>query len=92
MSRGTDSAAALAAGEADVALGPVSELVNVNGIELVGPLPDEIQLVQTFTAAIVKACRNVDDAKRLTGFLASDRTAAAIEEAGMEPVGDRPAR
>ena len=92
VSRGTDSAATLAAGEADVALGPVSELVNVNGIELVGPLPDEIQLVQTFTAAIVKACRNVDDAKRLTGFLASDRTTAAIEEAGMEPVGDRPTR
>src|ERR1700757_2530478 len=70
--RGTDSVATLAAGEADVALGPISELVNVHGIELVGPLPDEVQLVQTFAAAIVKACRHVDDAKRLTAFLASD--------------------
>ncbi len=39
LSRGTESAAALAAGEADLALGPVSELVDVPGIEVVGPLP-----------------------------------------------------
>ncbi|HTO66346.1 MAG TPA: substrate-binding domain-containing protein [Bradyrhizobium sp.] len=90
--RGTDSAAALAAGEADIALGPVSELVNVDGIELVGPLPEEVQLVQTFTAAIVKACRKVDDAERLTAFLASDRTTAAIRKTGMEPAGDHRAR
>jgi molybdate transport system substrate-binding protein len=90
--RGTDSAAALAAGEADVALGPISELVNVDGIELVGPLPDQVQLVQTFTAALVKACRNVDDAKRLTCFLVSECTTAAIKKAGMEPVRDRPIR
>jgi molybdate transport system substrate-binding protein len=88
--RGTDSAAALATGEADLALGPISELVNIHGIELVGSLPNEIQLVQTFAAAIVKTCRNVDDAKRLTGFLASDCTTAAIKRTGMEPVGDRP--
>jgi molybdate transport system substrate-binding protein len=90
--RGTDSAAALAAGEADMALGPISELVNVDGIALVGPLPDAIQLVQTFTAAIVRDCRHVDDAKRLTAFLASDSTTAAIRKMGMEPAGDRRAR
>jgi molybdate transport system substrate-binding protein len=90
--RGTDSVATLAAGEADVALGPISELVNVHGIELVGPLPDEVQLVQTFAAAIIKACRHVDDAKRLTAFLASDCTTAAIRKMGMEPVGDHPMR
>ena len=86
--RGTDSAAALGAGEADIALGPISELVNVDGIELVGPLPEEVQLVQTFTAAIVKASCKVDDAKRLTAFLASDRITAALRKTGMEPAGD----
>ncbi len=90
--RGSDSAAALAAGEADIALGPVSELVDVPGIELVGPLPDDVQLVQTFTAAIVGASRKVDEAKRLAAFLASERTAAAIRTTGMEPVGDRHSR
>ncbi len=88
--RGTDSSAALAAGEADVALGPISELVNVHGIELVGPLPGGVQLIQTFTAAIVRTCQRVGDAKRLTAFLASDRTTAAMRKTGMEPVGARP--
>ncbi len=84
--RGSDSADALAAGEADIALGPVSELVNVPGIELVGLLPDEVQLVQTFTAAIVARSRNPKLAKQVTTFLSSDHASAAIRNAGMEPV------
>ncbi|MFH6786426.1 MULTISPECIES: substrate-binding domain-containing protein [Methylobacterium] len=62
LPRGTDSAAALAAGEADLALGPVSELVDVPGIDVVGPLPDEVQLVQTFTAALVAGSGAVEPA------------------------------
>ena len=89
--RGTDSVASLASGEADVALGPLSELVNVPGITVVGPLPDDVQLVQTFTAAILAASGNVDDARRLTAYLSSARAVAAIKAAGMEPVGGGPA-
>lgn len=86
LPRGTDSAAALAAGEADLALGPVSELVDVPGIEVVGALPDEVQLVQTFTAAIVAGSAAVEPARRLIAHLVSDRAAAAIRRTGMEPV------
>lgn len=85
LPRGTDSAAALAAGEADLALGPVSELVDVPGIEVVGALPDEVQLVQTFTAAIVAGSAAVEPARRLIAHLVSDRAAAAIRRTGMEP-------
>src|ERR1700731_4829110 len=70
--RGMESTNALAAGEADLAIGPVSEQVNQPGIELVGPLPDEVQLVQIFTAAIVKTGPNPGPASRLLPFLASD--------------------
>ncbi|MGX7707546.1 substrate-binding domain-containing protein [Methylobacterium sp. Gmos1] len=89
FSRGTESAAALAAGEADLALGPVSELVDVPGIEVVGALPDEVQLVQTFTAAIVAGAKALEPAKRLIAHLASDRAAEAIRRTGMEPVGTK---
>ncbi|MGI3903113.1 MAG: substrate-binding domain-containing protein [Janthinobacterium lividum] len=84
--RGTDSAAALASGEADIALGPISELVNIPGVEPIGPLPDEVQLVQTFTAAILAGAQNPEAAKLLTAFLGSDRTTAAIRSVGMERV------
>ncbi len=89
MARGTESTALLAAGEADLALGPVSELVDQAGIEPVGALPDEVQLIQMFVAAIVDPSRGREQARRLIEFLTSEETAAAIRTSGMEPVGRR---
>jgi molybdate transport system substrate-binding protein len=66
----------------------MSELHDQPGVEIVGPLPDEVQLVQIFTAAIVKNSRDSEDARRLIQFLASDRTTAAIRRSLMEPVVD----
>jgi molybdate transport system substrate-binding protein len=89
MARGTESTALLAAGEADLALGPVSELIDQAGIEPVGALPDEVQLIQMFVAAIVDTSRRSEQARRLIEFLTSEETAAAIRTSGMEPVGRR---
>ena len=87
--RGTDSTAALAAGEADLAIGPLSELVEQPGVDVVGPLPDTVQLVQVFTAAIVNTSHRVDQARQLIVFLTSDRSEAAIRKSGMQPVNHR---
>jgi molybdate transport system substrate-binding protein len=89
MARGTESTALLAAGEADLALGPVSELVDQAGIEPAGTLPDEVQLIQMFTAAVVNTSRRPEQARRLIEYLISDQAAAAIRNSGMEPVGRR---
>ncbi len=89
MARGTESTALLASGEADLALGPVSELVDQAGIEPVGALPDEVQLIQMFTAAIVNTSSNPEQGRRLIDFLVSEEAAAAITASGMEPVGHR---
>jgi molybdate transport system substrate-binding protein len=88
FARGVESTGALAAGEADFAIGPVSELVNQPGIEQVGALPDEVQLVQVFTASIVKTARNPEQAKRFIEFLESDQTSMAIKNSGMRPLGN----
>jgi molybdate transport system substrate-binding protein len=89
FARGIESTNAVAAGEADLAIGPVSEQVNQPGIELVGSLPDEVQLIQIFTASIVKTTHNPEQAKRLIEFLASDQITTAIKNSGMQPVGNR---
>lgn len=89
--RSTEATSMVASGEADIALAPVSELVNLPGVEFVSPLPDDIQLVQVFTAAIVKELNQVEDAKRLIGFLSSSQAAAAIRKSGMEPGGSHKA-
>ena len=87
--RGTDSTDMLAAGEADLAIGPVSEIISQPGVELVAPLPKEVQLVQMFTVAIVKTAHNAQPATKLIDFLTSEATTTAIKNSGMEPVGNR---
>ena len=87
--RGSDATGALAAGEADLVIGPVSELVGQTGVELVGVLPDDVQLVQVFTAAMVKTAHNPEQAKKLIEYLASGQTTTAIKNSGMHPLGNR---
>lgn len=83
--RGADAAEALRAGKANLSIGPTSELVQESGIEVVGLLPSNLQLVQTFTAAIVDDTQAPSAARRLIDFLSddSDILLAAIKRAGM---------
>lgn len=85
MPRGSQSAALVATGEADIAVQPVSELMRVTGLDYLGPIPAELQLVQMFCAAIVKGSKEVEPARRLIAFLASSRAAAVISGNGMQP-------
>jgi molybdate transport system substrate-binding protein len=87
--RGTDATSMVADDDADIVLAPVSELVNVPGIALVGRLPDQVQLIQVFAAAVVAGSQRLSHAKRLIQFLASREAAAAIDKSGMEPLGHR---
>ena len=84
--RGSQSAALVAAGDADIAVQPISELVREAGLDFLGPIPAELQLVQTFSAAIVAGSKEVEASRGLIAFLASERAAAAIRNNGMQPV------
>jgi molybdate transport system substrate-binding protein len=84
--RGTGAAAMVAAGEAEIALLPVSEIVHAPGVELAGVIAEEIQLNQIFAAAVVAGSKEVEAAKRLIVFLGSERAAVTIRASGMEPL------
>jgi molybdate transport system substrate-binding protein len=88
--RGTGVAAMVASGEADLGLLPVSEIVHAKGVEVAGKIAEEIQLNQAFAAAAVAGTMELETAKRLIAFLASERAAAAIRRSGMEPLGKLP--
>lgn len=79
----------IASGEVEIAIRPVSELVNVPGVDFAGLAPEEIQYVSTFSAAIVTGSKQVKAGKRLIQFLASEAASAAIRRSGMEPVKPR---
>jgi molybdate transport system substrate-binding protein len=78
--------AAVAKGDAEMAIQPVSELLHVPGTEFVGTLPAEIQYISIFSAAIVKGAKDPKGARQLLKFLVSDKAKAAMKETGMDPV------
>ena len=84
--RGTDSTGMVAAGGADLAVGPVSEIVHAAGVDFAGSLAPEIQFVQTFSAAVVAGSGDTEGSKGLIEFLASARASEAIRNSGMEPL------
>ena len=85
--RGAVAAAMVAAGEAEIAVMPVSEILHAPGVDFAGKLAEEIQLNQVFAAAVVAGSKELDAAKRLIAFLASERVSEAIRKSGMEPLG-----
>jgi molybdate transport system substrate-binding protein len=83
--RGTDATRMVAAGDVDLAVMPVSEIMHAAGVAFAGSIAPEIQFVQMFSAAIVAGSRQMEGSKRLIAFLASARAAEAIRNSGMEP-------
>jgi molybdate transport system substrate-binding protein len=75
----------LLTGEADLAVQQISELLVVPGIEVVGPLPREIQTVATFSAGLLAGSAQVEKAQALLHFLASPAIAPVLRRAGLEP-------
>src|SRR5262245_25288903 len=84
--RGTGATGMVAAGEADITVLPVSEILHAAGVDFVGTIPPEIQLAQVFSAAVVAGCREIEASKQLIEFLASARASATIRKSGMEPL------
>jgi molybdate transport system substrate-binding protein len=84
--RGTDATNMLVAGDVDVAVLPVSEIVTAAGVGFAGSIAAEIQFIQVFSAAVVAGTGAIEDAKRLIEFLASPRARDAISASGMEPL------
>ena len=75
----------VARGEVELGLQQLSELLHVEGITLVGPLPDEIQITTTFSAAVCTTCQDRSAAQAAIAFMASRDTADAKRRQGMEP-------
>jgi molybdate transport system substrate-binding protein len=78
-------ASAVASGESDFVILPVSELLHAPGVDFAGMIPTEIQHISVFTGGIVAGSKEVDTSKRLIAFLTSEKAAAAIRRSGMEP-------
>jgi molybdate transport system substrate-binding protein len=81
----TSGAAAVGRGEAELGLQQVSEVLAVPNVDFVGTIPESVQYVTTYAAAVVKGTLQLDASKRLIAFLSSEAAMAAIKKSGMEP-------
>jgi len=75
----------LVSGEADLAVQQISELKQVAGIDVLGPIPLHLQTPAIFSAAVMAASPRAPDAARLLRHLASPEVMPALREAGLEP-------
>lgn len=74
----------LVTGEADLAVQQISELRQVDGIEVVGPIPRELQTPAVFSAGRMAASIKVGPSDRLLRFLSSPEVAPVLREGGLE--------
>ena len=76
--------AVIARGEVEIGLQQVSELLPVQGIAHIMPLPPELQKVSTFAAGVAASSPNRALARSVIEFLASPRAVGAIRTSGLE--------
>ena len=74
----------VARGEAEIGFQPVSELRPYPGIDLVGPIPAELQVVNVFAAGIATSAKEPAAGKALIAYLISPAARPVIEASGME--------
>jgi molybdate transport system substrate-binding protein len=76
----------VAHGEAELGFQQISELKPVEGIDIVGPLPDALQKITVFSAGIATVSKEPDAAKALIKFLASPAARPEIVKSGLDPI------
>ena len=72
-------------GDAEIAVHTFQLLIPVAGIEIVGPLPGDLQDANVFAAAITAGARDAEASKALVSFLRTPEATAVIKAKGMDP-------
>jgi molybdate transport system substrate-binding protein len=75
----------VARGEVELGFQQFSELIHLPGIDVIGSLPPEIQIVTVFSAGVCTSSGQRDAAQALLSFLASRAADSAKLKHGMEP-------
>jgi molybdate transport system substrate-binding protein len=85
MSFGPHVGGAVAKGEAEIAVQQIPELMAIPGVDVVGPLPTELQNTLVVSAGVLAGSTQPDAGKALMNFLAAPSTVVVIKAKGLEP-------
>lgn len=75
----------VARGEVALGFQQRSELIHLEGIDVLGPLPADIQITTIFSAGVCTDSAQPDAVRALLGFMASPQADSAKRQQGMEP-------
>lgn len=81
-----DTVEVVARGEVDLVVVVASRIANVPGVELVGPIPAEVQTWIGFAAGVANAAKEPAAAEALVRFLAAPEAAPVLKSLGVEPL------
>ena len=82
---GVPVGALVARGEVELGFQQLSELLHVQGITLVGPLPPEVQITTIFSAGLPVATPHAARVRAMLNFMTSDEATEAKRRQGMDP-------
>lgn len=75
----------VARGEVELGFQQLSELIHLQGIAVIGPMPAAVQITTTFSGAVCTVSRQGDAVRELLAFMASPEAADAKRRNGMDP-------
>lgn len=76
----------VARGDAELGFQQISELLPIAGLDFVGPIPDEVQLVSFFSAGVGAKTQEPAAGQALIQYLSSAAVAPTIAKTGLEPI------
>src|SRR5262249_22321257 len=82
---GVPAGSLVAKGEAEIGFQQISELMPVKGIDLIGPLPDEIQEITVFSGGVHASATQPDAARALLRYIPSPAAVPVIKSKGLDP-------
>ncbi len=86
---GGETGVLVANGKAGICVHHMQVLMAVAGIEIVGPLPGDLQDTIVFAAAVMDGAKSAEASKALVDFMCTPEAAAVIKAKGMEPAASR---
>lgn len=78
--------AVVARGDAELGIQQLNELMMVPGVDIVGPLPGDLQIHVLYGASMLPGCAQPAAAQDFVTFLRSPQAASVFRKAGMQPV------
>lgn len=75
----------VAKGEVELGFQQLSELINLDGITVLGPLPPAIQIITTFSAGVCAGSQQGDAVRAMLADMNTSEAAAAKRRQGMDP-------